>query len=392
MLQGPPGPFWSRLADGLEAEGHRVAHVRLNLGDRVFWRRGGATDYRGSLAAWPGWLAGHLRRTGATDILYYADRLPYHVAARAVARAAGLRTHAVEFGYLRPDWITLEPEGMGRASRFPRDPDAIRALAEGHPDPDMAPRYGHAFLAEAWREVTYSLCMVFGRPLYPRYRSDRYYWPLAEYLAWLVRLAFRRAREARGEAVVDRILAGAVPYNLVALQLQMDYQIRAATDFPHLEVMLDRVMASLAAHAPPDRQLVIKTHPLDAGLEFWGLRVRRLVRRHGLAGRVHLVDSRRLAPLLRASRGVIVANSTVGLHALFDGVPVLALGHAIYDVPGLTHRSGLDRFWTAPEPVDATLARDLRRALAAHVQVRGDFYHPEGIRAAVAGIVARLSA
>ena len=28
-----------------------------------------------------------------------------------------------DFGYLRPDWIVLERDGMGAESRFPRDPD-----------------------------------------------------------------------------------------------------------------------------------------------------------------------------------------------------------------------------------------------------------------------------
>ncbi|GIX12476.1 MAG: capsular polysaccharide biosynthesis protein [Paracoccaceae bacterium] len=392
FLQGPPGLFWARLADALAAAGHGVRRINLNAGDRLFWPRRGADNYRGRLSAWRDWLDAYCARHGVTDILYYADRQPYHVEALAVARARGLRAHAVEYGYLRPDWITIEPEGMGRHSTFPRTPAAIRALAAGQPDPDMTPRHGHAFIDEAWREVAYSLAMVFGRPLYPFYRSDRYYWPVAEYLAWAIRLGLRPIALGRGEALVDRCLSGAFPFNVVALQLQMDYQIRASTDYGHLEEMLDEVMASMAAHAPADRHLVVKTHPLDCGLELWPLRLRRLTRRHGLRGRVHLVESRRLAPLVRASRGVILANSTVGLHALGDGVPVLAMGDAIYDIPGLTHQGGIDSFWTDPEPVDMGLVADLRRALAAHIQVRGDFFDPEGQRAAIAALVARLTA
>ncbi|HEU0221221.1 MAG TPA: capsular biosynthesis protein [Paracoccaceae bacterium] len=392
FLQGPPGLFWPRLAAALEARGHEVRRVNLNLGDRMFWPRPGAHNYRGSFAGWRDWLSAYLCDEGVTDILYYADRLPYHVTALALAREMGLGVHAIEFGYLRPDWITIEPEAMGRHSTFPRDPCRIRALAEGHPDPDLSPLYPHGFFEESWREVTYSLLMVFGRPLYPLYRSDRYYWPVAEYLAWLGRFAWRAVAAERHEALVDACLAGKFPYNLVALQLQMDYQIRASTNYPHLEDMLDEIMASFAAHAPLDRHLVIKTHPLDSGLELWPRRVGRLKRRHGLDARVHLVDSKRLAPLVKASRGVLLANSTVGLHAIWDAVPVLALGDAIYDMPGLTHQGGLERFWTAPEPVDAALARDLRRALAGHIQVRGSFYNPGGQRAAIRGILERLGA
>jgi len=391
LLQGPPGPFFSRLADALAAGGHRVCHVNLNLGDWLDWRRGDAWNYRGTARGWRDWLAEFLDREGVTDILYYTDRLPYHVTALELARERGIRVHAIEYGYLRPDWITIEPEAMGRRSTIPRDPDAIRALARGHPDPDITPRYQHAFFDEAFHEVRYNLFMVWGRAFYPFYRSDRYYWPTIEYLAWLPRLLWRGLFARSDEAEVDRALSGAYPYNLVAMQLQMDYQIRASSDYGHLEEMFDEILASFAAHAPKDRHLILKLHPLDCGLEFWSWRLRRLKARHGLDERVRLVDSKRLAPLVQNSLGVLVCNSTVGLHTLGDGVPVIALGDAIYDLPGLTHQRGLDSFWTDPDPVDPDLARDLRTMLAAHYQVRGSFYHPEGRRVAIAALVEKLT-
>ncbi|WP_170317615.1 capsule biosynthesis protein [Paroceanicella profunda] len=392
FLQGPPGLFWVRLGDALRARGHGVRRINLNTADWLSWPRRGADNYRGGFDGWEAWLGAYLAREGITDILYYADRLPYHVAALAQAKARGIRVHAIEFGYLRPDWLTMEPEAMGRHSTIPSDPAEIRRLAAGHPDPDMTARYTHGFWAESMREVSYNLAMVFGRPLYPFYRSDKYYWPVAEYLAWLTQLVTGMVTGPRHEARVDRALSGAYPFYLVALQLQMDYQIRASTDYGHIEEMLDEVAASFAAHAPADSRLVIKTHPLDCGLEFWPRRVARVARRHGIAGRVELVDSMRLAPLIQASRGVILANSTVGLHAIGVEKSVIALGDAVFNMAGLTHQGGIDTFWTAPEPVDPTLARDLRRALAAHWQVRGSFYNPEGVKVAIAGICARLEA
>jgi capsular polysaccharide export protein len=390
FLQGPPSEFWARLADGLAAAGHRIIRVNLNLGDWLFWRRPGALNYRGTHGGWKDWLRALIAREGVTDIVYYADRLPYHIDALSLGREAGLLVHAIEFGYLRPDWLTIEPEAMGRRSTFPDDPDTIRCLAAGMPDPDMTPLYPHGFVTETWREVLYNLFLVFGRGFYPFYRSDKYYWPLVEYAAWLVRFAVRPFLARGDEALVDRAVGGAFPFDLIALQLQFDYQIRASSDFAHIEDMLDMVLRSFAAHAPADRHLVVKTHPLDNGLEFWPRRLARLCRRHGTAGRVHLVDTRRLLPLVRAAHGVILANSTVGLTALGEGAPVIALADAIYNLPGLTHQGGLDRFWTAPERPDPGLVRDFRRALAAHIQVRGSFYNAEGQRVAVAALVAKL--
>ncbi|MEL7140183.1 MAG: hypothetical protein AAFP67_14090, partial [Pseudomonadota bacterium] len=117
FLQGPASTLWSEIADRFEAQGHRVHRVNLSFGDWLYWRRRGALNYRGSLGEWERWLEALLRREGVSDILYFADRLPYHRVAARVAAQLGVRAWAVENGYLRPDWLTLEPIAMGRFSR-----------------------------------------------------------------------------------------------------------------------------------------------------------------------------------------------------------------------------------------------------------------------------------
>lgn len=86
-----------------------------------------------------------------------------------------------------------------------------------------------------------------------------------------------------------------------------------------------------------------------------------------------------------------MANSTVGLHCLKEGVPVKTLGSAVYDIPGLTHQGTLDAFWSDPEPVDRALDADFRRALAREIQIKGSFFHKEGRRRAVAEAAERLT-
>src|SRR5690606_23002238 len=103
----------------------RVHRINFCLGDAVQWGRRPAENYRGSFAAWPDFLADYIRRHDISDILYYGDRLPYHRAAVDLSRAGNVRGTVYEFGYLRPDWITLEREGMSALSHFPRDPALI---------------------------------------------------------------------------------------------------------------------------------------------------------------------------------------------------------------------------------------------------------------------------
>lgn len=387
FLQGPPTPFWSELGDAVAARGAQVRRINLNAGDALFWRRGGADSYRGRLSGWRRWLSAYVAREGVTDILYFADRLPYHRIAQKVARAAGIGAYAIEFGYLRPDWLTLEREGGGAYSHFTDDPAQLDHDASA---PDFASRHGHPFAQEAVGEVLYNLSATFGRPLYPWYAADKYYPPVFDYLCWLAKMARGRAAKRHAATVEAACLDGEWPYALLALQLQSDYQLRACAPYRHQSDMLAEVIASFAAHAAPDQRLVIKLHPLDNGWENWPKRVARLAARHGVADRVLTLDGGDLNRLIRGATGVVMINSTVGIHALRVGAPVKALGAAIYAMPGLTDPGPLDRFWTAPQPPDPTVVAAFLATLAGQIQFKGSFYQREGRRIAAEAMAARL--
>ncbi len=387
FLQGPPSTFWRALADAFEASGAATHRVNFSLGDQLYWRKRGAINYRGSFKRWPAFLEELIRREGITDILYYADQLPYHGVARDVGSRLGVRCHAMEFGYLRPDWITLERGGMGRLSHFPNDPHVIRAIGERVPAPDMHVLYPHTFEQEAFNEVVYNLTAFFGRPFFPLYRADKYYSALIDYLPWVVRALRRKA-----VTPTDLLENGHVPFYIVALQLQSDYQIRANSPYRHLSEMLEEVIASFARNAPPDTYLVVKQHPLDNGLERWDRWVARIADRHGAKDRMIFIEQGNLAALLKRANGAVVVNSTVGLHSLRARVPTIALGCAVFDVPGLTHQGDLDSFWNTPDPVDEALLLRFKAALAATIQVKGNFYHREGRKVAIDEIVRRVLA
>lgn len=387
FLQGPPSTFWSQLADAVEARGGGVRRVHLCLADALFWRRRDGVSYRGRLSRWRGWLTEFIRAEGVTDILYYADQLPYHRIAAEAARAEGIGAHAAEFGYLRPDWITFEREGTGAFSHFPDDPAALRADA---PDPDLAPRHTHRFAVEAAGEVAFGLSLTFGRPLYPCYVSDRRYPPLFDYACWLARLARARGAARRAAAAQGRLLTGQAPYFLVALQIQSDYQLRANAPYRHQSDMIAETLADFAAHAPAGLRIGVKLHPLDNGWENWPAVIARAAAAAGLGDRVETVEGGDLGLLVCGAQGVVVINSTVGVHALRAGKPVKALGPAVYAMPGLTDQRPLAAFWRDPTPPDPATLRLFLATLADEIQVRGSFYDPEGRRAAAAAMADRL--
>jgi capsular polysaccharide export protein len=179
FLQGPQSRFFERLGRALIARGHRVHRINLNLGDRLFWRLP-ATNFRGRFDDWPDFVTKLLEGRAVTDLLLLGDRRPYHIAAAEEARSRGVAVSATDFGYVRPDYLTLEAEGMTSWSRFPRDATAIRALAENFPEPNPEPCFGAPFRLLAACDIAYNAAAVLGRPLYPYYQRHGLYHPFAE--------------------------------------------------------------------------------------------------------------------------------------------------------------------------------------------------------------------
>ncbi|MDX2158846.1 MAG: capsular biosynthesis protein [Hyphomicrobiaceae bacterium] len=383
FLQGPLSPLYARIADAVGAAGHRVCRVNLCIGDRMHWRRPDAVDFRGRPDGFAAFVARLLADRAVSDIVLHGECRVYHRIAAEEGRRRGARIFVTELGYLRPDWMTVDRDGTGGGSIFPREPDAIRQLARQCGPVDLTRRFETRFTWVAVPDVVYNLSNSLLWFLYPHYERHTIDWPPLEYAAWLWRLVTERQRNSRAERVVADLAAGGRPYFLVAMQLEGDFQVRARSPFRGQAEALEVVLASFAAHAPRDAMLVLKTHPLDNGLRPWRPLIQRLAGRHAMGDRILLVDGGRLDAMLPVSRGLVTINSSAGLEAILGGIPVKVLAPAIYDVPGLVHGGDLDTFWSRPEAPDPGLAADFVRALAGTVQVRGTIYSPAGLDEAV---------
>ncbi|RVP53400.1 capsule biosynthesis protein [Sinorhizobium medicae] len=390
FLQGPSSPIFAKIAGHLEALGNTCLRINLNVGDRIFWRRRGGQDYRGSLAEWPAFVETFIRRHSVTDLVLLGEERPYHRTATAAARNAGIRVFVVEMGYLRPDWLTLERGGMSSNSHFPTDPVQILRASAGLPEPDWKRRYRQTFIAEAAYDLLYNLPNVFLCFLFPGYRRHAIFHPLAEYAGWIRRLATGRAERRKSDALIRSLAGAGAPYFVYPLQLETDYQLRAHSPFSSQREAIDAILASFARHAPAGTRLAIKLHPLDNGLIPWRKITAGIAASLGIWERVFFLDGGNLDLLMQNSSGMVTVNSTAGLHALKQGKPVKILGTAVFDIAGLTDQQPLDLFWEAPQAADPALATATFRLMAASIQVRGNFYSRAGTDAGAKAIAERL--
>jgi capsular polysaccharide export protein len=124
FLQGPPGPFFWLLAQELEQRGHPVFRINFNGGDRATGPSE-AVNYRGSRTNWNRYIDRFIRDNKITDILLFGDCRPLHMAAHGMAKLRGINIHVFEEGYIRPHWVTMEPDGVNGYSTLTRDPAVL---------------------------------------------------------------------------------------------------------------------------------------------------------------------------------------------------------------------------------------------------------------------------
>jgi capsular polysaccharide export protein len=390
FLQGNASWFLRRLGGALAERGHRVTRINVCGGDRAFWGDWQAFDWSGGLDGFDTFIDSQYQRHGVEAILLFGDCRPIHRIAIERARARGLEILVFEEGYLRPHWITLERYGVNGYSRLPDDPDWFRATAAsleadhsvGTVGAGLRPRILYDFW---WQASNYLQARRF-----PGYRTHRPYPIWAEYASWCTRLATLPWRQAEARRRAEHLIASGRRFFLFPLQLDSDYQVRVHSPFGRMPPAIDAVIDDFAAHAPPDAVLLIKNHPLDNGWISYRRSVRQRAELHRIGERVLFIDGGDLNRLIDHAEGTVSVNSTVGLTALTRGRPVMCLGPAIYDLPGLTCQGRLAEFWYRPTAPDAGLLRDFHAVVRAACLVNGNFYTDDGVALAVAGSIQRL--
>ncbi len=389
FVSGPFGPFSAQLAGRLRAEGARCDRVLLNGGDLFDWGLFHAHPYFGDSTGFASWLLATVKRTGVTDLILFGDCHPYCADARVLASGLGLRTHVLELGYFRPHWITLERDGVNANSSLPRSPEAVHAAALT--TPEEAPAALRPFgVTVVVRNIAYHLFSYLGWPIFPLYKFP-YSHPVVMQMVGHVRglLAHSLLRERR-KRQLTRLVDTPGPLFLALLQRPGDSQLLRHSPFPTVAAFIDGVVASFARRAPAHARLLFKAHPLDHGLERCDAAVARVATMAGVADRVFFTGSGDLNRLLDRAHGVITVNSTAGLAAIARDRPTITLGAAIYDMPGLTHQSGLDMFWIHPENPEPDLYQAFRRMVMARTQINGGFESREGADLAMPELVRRM--
>lgn len=393
FLQGPQSRFFRTLAQSLREQGAKVHKVNVCGGDVFLWGWQSSFWYRKSVYQWPSWISDIFRKNQITDICLYGDWRPLHWEAVRLARYQNIRIWVYEEGYLRSHYSTLEENGVNGRSLLPKTAKGIRDVAHALELDETEYHLPNNIHDKVISAIFHHVGNFVLWPFFYHYRTHRPTNIAVELLGILPRFIARHRRERRSETTLAAFYEKKPRYFFFPLQLNSDSQIQLYSPYVRIHEAIAGVLTSFALHAPKDVSLLIKNHPLDNGLMKHGLFIKSFAKELGIADRVVYVEDGSTHQMVKDSQGVVLVNSTVGLSALEEEIPVYCLGQCIYNIEGLTQsmpKDSLNRFWVEPKVPDRSLFLDFKKVLQAEALVRGNFYSDGAIELAVSDSIARF--
>lgn len=365
--------FW-RLAKDLKGIAKSVHKINFNGGDWIFYPFG-AVNYTGEPNRIGEFLIEYVKRHKIDAVVMFNDCKQVHSIAKRVLSDM-VEIYVFEQGYIRPDFITFERDGVNGFSKIPKNPDFYRNL-------DIEPfskisfkRVGKVSTQRFLYSLTY---LIFFLLLKPLFRSSDFSVPnILRYAFGLIRGGIKGKfyEIIEKTKVSSYIKRNYGKYYFVPLQMSIDSQIKVHSPYRDVYVFIKDVLTSFSKHAPDDTFLVLKQHPFDIGLNRYDEFIRDLSTELKISNRVQYFKTGNIYSLISNSIGCVMINSTCGVTSIILGKPVIALGKAIYNIEGITYTGELDKFWRDAftfKP-DRELSEKFLSYLIKKTQINGSFY------------------
>jgi len=375
LLVGPLGSFFARFARYLESQGVEVYKLSLPLHEFGFSQQQ-RLQFSQPMDQFRPFLAEQIERLGIRHLFMYGDfidphRIALDLCAELRQQGQAIDSYVFELGYLRPNYVTLEPDRVNCCSHLNQPSAFYRQLPDVEWFPEARRESGVRW-RKAWKSIT------FIQHAFTRYKivdGVHKLQPRPEFLIAQVRGLLRKHLYRFSEAPIRRQLSNGDPFFLGVLQVATDSQLARGCSYRGVEDFITDVVESFASHAPSQARLFLKHHPRDRGYNHYGAHVQRLEQQFGLKGRLFYFHDSSLAPILRkpSCQGVVLINSSVGFQALFHGVPLKAMGQAPFNIDGLADQQPLANFWQQPQRSDRALFRRFYHHVLGTTQINGNF-------------------
>ena len=392
FLQGMQSSFFKRVGDNLTAKNCRVSRINFCLGDWLFWSGKNSVSFRGRISDWKDYIDSFLDANGVTDIILVGEQRKYHDAAIIAAKERGIRVVATDFGYLRPDWIAIELNGMNGSSLLPRNIEQIHQINNNLSQVDLGPVFDDGEIKRILCDLVYSFSTLVDVLFFPYYvQSDMRPQPAKGLFYSFIKWGKLLINYSSTKKFVDLVGEGETSFFLFAMQLEHDFQIVKYSHYNDLIEPIEEVVYSFSKLGNNESKLIFKNHPCYLGIRNWEVIIAQLAMKYGIDDRVYFIDGGvSLDKLLKNCSGLVTVNSTSGLRSLQLGCPVKSLSSAIYSMPGLTFQGDLDDFWEKPIKPDQNNVAAFVNVIASKLHVRGLFFNEPGMSGGIRDFADKL--
>lgn len=399
LLQGPIGGFFNELMKQFIASGSVPFKINFNGGDKAFMTKGlmNVFDYTDEMKNFGFYFKDFLETNKNDGIILFGDCRPLHKVAKFIAKEMEVKVFVFEEGYIRPNFITLEEDGVNANSNLMYNLSNLLKtkiytegdeLIEDKKLKELQEKHFHDLKDMGLHAIKYWWSMGISKefPHYEHHKDGDMFKSSKYWFKSFFKKKFYQFKERNFVNFVENKLNK--KYFLVALQVYNDSQIKDHSKFRNNKRFIFDSMKSFSLFANPKDYLVIKQHPLDIPYHDYQRFINELAVLLRLEGRVFYVHDVHLPTLLKHSKGLVTINSTTGLSALYHGTPVIALGKAMYDIPGLCFQGNLNTFWSSLRKPNNRTFKKFRSLLIERSQIVGSFYsskhYPKIIEPAVA--------
>ena len=378
------GNFFNYLDHKFMKLGATTFRIGLNAGDEFFADARHYTPFKGRIEEWESFITHFLKRHSIDKLFVFGDCRFYQSKAIEIAKSLKIEVFVFEEGYIRPDFITLERDGVNDNSSLPRERtfyDALNYHDKMECNSKNIHPVGNTYKEMALQAIAYYVVGNLFSYKYPHYQHHRTFSALLEAF-YGVRNFIRKQKYKFIERNGKKLFEGELSkkYYFVALQTHEDFQILHHSDYKNIEEFIEEVLVSFCKYAPKERHIVIKHHPMDRGKKDYAPFIKKKARELGCLERVKVVYDIHLPTLLKHAIGTITINSTVGISSLFHSTPTICMGRSFYDIDGLTSKGmKLDDFWQNYKTVDQELFNKFRCYLIQKTQINGSFYKLNGM-------------
>ena len=374
FLIGPIGTFFSRLSRYLEDNYVRTYKILFPLHEYGF-SKSKIIKYDQDIDKFKQFLSKTIINYEIRHIFMYGNVLIPHKQALELVKelnvkGINVKTHIFELGYLRPNFVTLENEGINynssliRSREFYLKQDTYSIL----PLPKKHARFR---IRKIWKTISF---INHSFKNYKIVEKEHKLQPKPIYIWFQIKGFFLKYFFFFSEYKLKNYFL-TKKYFLVILQVSTDSQLTEGSDFKDNKKFIYKVIKDFAEASRNDVNLIFKHHPRDRGYNNYYHEIEKISKEFGVYKNIFYIHDYYLSKLFQNTncKGTVLINSTVGYQSLYHSVPVKSLGITPYNIKGLSDQKDLVSFFKNPSPVDKLLFNKFYKYVLENSQINGNF-------------------